>query len=125
LVEDIIVRKKEIIFPDIKVYLQGSGRSSRLTNHGLTKGASFLIEKDKDIIKAFIKKAQYYDLAFKSQQTVDFSLLNKEIDDSRKKEGEKDLITTALFVVESPTKAKQIAHFFGKPSVKLVDPLNI
>jgi len=125
LVEDIIVRKKEIIFPDIKVYLQGSGRSSRLTNHGLTKGASFLIEKDKDIIKAFIKKAQYYDLAFKSQQTVDFSLLNKEIDDSRKKEGEKDLITTALFVVESPTKAKQIAHFFGKPSVKLVDPLLI
>lgn len=123
LVEDVIIRKDEIIFPDIKVYLQGSGRSSRLTTHGLTKGASFLIEKDKDIIKAFIKKAEYYNLTFKPWGEIDFSLLNEEINNSRKKEGEKDLITTALFVVESPTKAKQIAHFFGKPSIKLVDHL--
>ena len=31
------------------------------------------------------------------------------------------MIKPALFVVESPTKAKQISRFFGKPSIKVMD----
>ncbi|RLJ09452.1 MAG: reverse gyrase, partial [Candidatus Aenigmatarchaeota archaeon] len=35
--------------------------------------------------------------------------------------GVKDVIKPALFIVESPTKAKHIARFFGNPGVKLID----
>ncbi|HID09377.1 TPA: hypothetical protein EYP13_04055, partial [Candidatus Micrarchaeota archaeon] len=53
---DVVITEEEIIFPDIKTYIQGSGRASRLTAHGLTKGASFLLEDDEKIKNAFVKK---------------------------------------------------------------------
>ncbi len=117
---DIVLRRDEIIIPDIKTYIQGSGRASRLTAHGLTKGASFILERDEEILKAFVKRASYYEIFFKPVEEVDFQQLIKEIDNTRKerKDGE-DIIKPVLFIVESPTKARTISRFFGKPSVKL------
>ncbi len=123
-VEDIVVRGREIFFPDLRTYIQGSGRSSRLTVNGLTKGASFLFEKDRALLKAFMKRARYYDITFKSLDEVDFNSLKIEIDMSRSmKAGVKDVVKPALFIVESPTKARIISRFFGKPSVKILDNL--
>lgn len=121
---DIVVRKGEIIFPDIRTYIQGSGRTSRLFAGGITKGASFLMEEDEDIFRAFIERAKYYDIEFKSLDEIDFEALIKEIDESRerfKRRGEFDVIKPTLFIVESPTKARQIARFFGQPSVKVFE----
>jgi reverse gyrase len=120
--KDIVVRKGEIIFPDVRTYIQGSGRTSRLFAGGITKGASFLLEKDLEILKAFVERAKFYDIEFKSLDEVDFEKLVKEIDESRerfKRKTEFDVIRPTLFIVESPTKAKQIARFFGQPSVKV------
>ncbi len=122
--KDIVVRKGEIIFPDVRTYIQGSGRTSRLFAGGITKGASFLMEKEKDIFKAFIERAKYYDVEFKSLDEVDFERLIREIDESRerlRRKGEFDVIKPTLFIVESPTKARQIARFFGQPSVKVFE----
>ena len=119
---DFVIRGNEIIFPDVRTYIQGSGRTSRLTAGGITKGASFLIEEDKEIAKAFIERASYFDIEFKNIEEIDFATLEKEIEKSRKeKEGYRDVIKPSLFIVESPTKAKQIARFFGKPSVRYED----
>jgi len=119
--EDLVVRKNEIIFPDIRIYLQASGRSSRLTVNGLVKGASFLLEGDRGILDAFTRRARYFNINFKDYHEVDFKKLCLEIDKSRREKAKsQDLIRPALFIVESPTKAKTIAHYFGKPSVKIL-----
>jgi len=121
---DIVVRKGEIIFPDVRTYIQGSGRTSRLFAGGITKGASFLMEEDPEVFNAFIERAKFYDIEFKSLEDVDFEKLIKEIDESReryRKREQFDIIKPTLFIVESPTKARQIARFFGQPSVKVFE----
>ncbi len=122
--KDVCFRKGEVIFPDLRTYIQGSGRTSRLFAGGITKGASFLLEDDECIRSAFLERAKHFDLEFKRIEEVNFDDLKKEIDESRKKLRKKavsDIIKPALFVVESPTKAKQISRFFGKPSIKVME----
>ena len=123
---DVVIRKNEVIFPDIRTYIQGSGRTSRLFAGGITKGVSFLLEENKEILNAFIERAKYYDIEFEIEEldTINFNKLKKEVDESRekfKRKGKFDLIKPALFIVESPTKAKHISRFFGKPSVRVFD----
>ena len=117
--EDLVISEGKILFPDIRTYIQGSGRSSRLTERGLTKGASFIFENDKDLVEAFKKRASYYDIEIKHVKDVDLDKIKREIDKSRVKGEYRDLIKPALLIVESPTKAKLISRFFGKPSVKI------
>ncbi len=120
-VEDIVIQGERIIFPDIKTYIQGSGRCSRLTAYGLTKGASFVFEEDPKVLEAFMKKASYYDIQFRGLEEIDLQRLAEEIDISRiKKRHTEEFLKPALFIVESPTKAKMIARFFGKPSIKFL-----
>ncbi len=117
---DFLIKNGTLIIPDIRTYIQASGRASRLHAGGLTKGASFLVERE-DIARVFIERASYYDINFKGIESINFSELIREIEESRKSVGKEDVIKPALFIVESPTKAKQIARFFGKPSVMVRD----
>lgn len=120
--KDFVLRKGEIILPDIRTYIQGSGRTSRLLAEGITKGLSFLFEDDEELLHAFIERASYYDIEFRSMDEIDLNKAMREVEESRRRKGgeARDLIKPALFVVESPTKAKQIARFFGKPSIKAI-----
>ena len=124
-VRDAVVRKEEIIFPDVRTYIQASGRTSRLTVNGLTKGASFLFEGDNQLLNAFIERAKFFDINFREISEIDLEFLRREIEESRKKKRELDLIRPALFIVESPTKAKQIARFFGRPGIRMVDSVPV
>ncbi len=117
--EDLVITRDEVIFPDIRTYLQGSGRSSRLTEKGLTTGASFIFENNKDLVEAFKRRASYYDIEIVDIEDIDLDKIKKEIDKSRVSGKYKDMIKPALFIVESPTKARLISRFFGRPSVKL------
>ncbi len=121
--KDVCFRKGEVIFPDLRTYIQGSGRTSRLFAGGITKGASFLLEDDECVRSAFVERAKHFDIEFKGLDEVDFERLREEIDESRRRLARKvsDLIKPALFIVESPTKAKQISRFFGRPSVKAME----
>ncbi len=120
-IEDLIIKRSEIIIPDLRTYLQASGRTSRLTVYGLTKGASFLLENNIEILKAFVKRATYYDITFKPLEEVNFDKLLEEIAETRSRiaKGMEAEIKPVLFVVESPTKAKQIARFFGQPAARI------
>ncbi len=121
---DVCFRKGEVVFPDLRTYIQGSGRTSRLFAGGITKGASFLLESDECVRTAFLERAKHFDVDFRRLEEVNFEDLKKEIDESRKKLRKRavtDLIKPALFIVESPTKAKQISRFFGRPSIKVLE----
>ncbi len=124
-VRDAVVRRGEIIFPDVGTYIQASGRTSRLTVNGLTKGASFLFEDDNQLLNAFVERAKFFDINFRGISELNLEVLKREIEESRKRKGELNLIRPALFIVESPTKAKQIARFFGRPGIRLVDSIPV
>lgn len=115
----------KIVIPDIKTYIQGSGRSSRLYPGGMTRGASLLWDED-PLITSFIKRASAYDIDFTHIDEIDLNALREEIDESRRKYAslktglEVTELKTALFIVESPNKARTIARFFGKPGKRIL-----
>ncbi|MBO8181302.1 MAG: reverse gyrase [Archaeoglobus sp.] len=125
---DVVLRKKELIIPDVRTYIQASGRTSRLHSGGITKGVSFILEEDQQLFYAFKTRAQYFDIdiSVRDINEIDFARLRREVDESREKfskREELDLIKPALFIVESPVKARHISRFFGKPSVRVLENL--
>jgi reverse gyrase len=118
----------EILIPDIKTYIQASGRTSRLYAGGITKGLSVVIESDRKLLEALARllSIRYEDAKFVEFTSLDLQKLLKEIDEDRERvkavlEGRFEEIgipdiKVTLFVVESPNKARTIANFFGKPS---------
>ena len=123
---DAVLKENELLIPDVRTYIQASGRTSRLYSGGITKGVSFVLEDDGEILNAFRKRAEYFDidLSIRELEEVDFDRLRKEVDESRKRFGTReklDLIKPALFIVESPVKARQISRFFGRPSIRILD----
>ncbi len=112
--------EKQIL--DLSTYLQSSGRASRLTPFGITKGVSFVLGTDEEL-GVFETTALSYDLdAVRiGLEELDFDKLHKQLWDSRReRSGVVDIIKPVLLVVESPTKAKQIATFFGRPAYNLI-----
>ncbi len=112
-----------IILPDIRTYIQGSGRASRLYSGGITKGASFVLDDDL-YLKIFENRASVYDIDVRDINEVDLDILKREIDEDRRRikyrGEEKEIITPILFIVESPNKAKHISRFFGKPNIRMI-----
>ncbi len=107
-----------IEYPDIITYLQGSGRSSRLLNGGLTKGLSVVLVDDPVIFELFKRKMNFLIPGFSpvSFEAVNLDEVKNEIERTRREGGNKIEVKTALMVVESPTKAKTISRLFGFPA---------
>ncbi|NPA38620.1 MAG: reverse gyrase [Candidatus Nanohaloarchaeota archaeon] len=124
-IKGVVIKKSEIIIPDLKTYIQASGRTSRMYAGGLTKGLSIIVDEEKHL-DAFKIKAMFYDIDIKDINHINLQALKQEIEEERKnldkiKISSKEMIFPALMVVESPTKAKQISRFFGKPAIRLQD----
>jgi len=124
---DVVVEAGKIMIPDIRTYIQGSGRTSRLFPGGITRGASLLWD-DEPMLTAFIKRARAQELDPLPLNEVDLEGLRREIDESRRmlssmRSGYEyaNLLRTAVFIVESPNKARTIAKFFGRPSRRFVN----
>ncbi|NON61795.1 reverse gyrase, partial [Acidianus sp. RZ1] len=109
-------------FPDAITYLQGSGRSSRLVNGGLTLGLSITLIDDDVLYGMLTKKLKYlvYGFSPSKLEDVDLSSVKKEIVRSREEENKQLNITTGLLIVESPTKAKTISKMFGNPARRVI-----
>lgn len=123
--------KDYILIPDIATYIQASGRTSRLYPGGITRGLSIIIVDDQRLLNGLRKRMKwiYEEFDIKSLNEIKLDELMEEINRERQKvkkilrgeiEPEKtiELTKTALLIVESPNKAKTIANFFGKPSVR-------
>ena len=128
--KDITLKKQNdkyyILIPDITGYIQASGRTSRLYAVGISKGLSVVLVDDKATFEPLKKKLLWLgDIKFKNIKDVDIQSILKAIDQDRenlrafiKKEkvlDQKDVIKPTLVIVESPTKARTISSFFGKP----------
>jgi reverse gyrase len=126
----------ELKVSDPRGYLQASGRTSRLFPLGLTKGLSLVLVEDKKIFQHLKEKLNLlgYKSEFKDAKEINFEEILKKIDNDREIvkrviKGEeiefKDPVKSCLVIVESPTKARTIARFFGKPARRVVGNLNV
>ncbi|MEM1566783.1 MAG: reverse gyrase [Candidatus Bathyarchaeia archaeon] len=126
-----------LVVADPVAYVQASGRASRMFAGGLTRGASFILVDDE---KAFYALRKQLEFMLGEFSPIKFSLKAVEgwfrgIDEDRKiirdiKEGKiskrlRDYIKTALLVVESPTKARTISRFFGKPFRRKIENITV
>ncbi|MEM2846169.1 MAG: reverse gyrase [Nitrososphaerota archaeon] len=126
-----------LIIPDTTGYIQASGRTSRLYPYGIMKGASIVVVDDARAFRGLIArlKAQIEELDFEPYDEKKAELIFEQIDRERKLLGEiqrgeveirvKDLVRAALMLVESPTKARTIAHLFGRPFRRRIGPLTV
>ena len=127
-----------VTLPDTTTYIQGSGRTSRMYAGGVTRGISIVVVDDEKVFQALVNDLKYRieDLEFKNVTEVNLDELIREINEERERvkkilRGEikvsamPELLRTVLIVVESPTKARTIAGFFGRPSLRVVGNLQV
>ncbi len=130
-----------VYIPDWATYIQASGRTSRLYVGGISRGLSIIFEKDPRLLRGLEKRLKLVsdEFVLKRLEEIDLVEVVKEIERDREnivraREGRlhevmgtpiKELTRIVLVVVESPNKARTIAGFFGKPSVKEVDGVRV
>lgn len=113
-----------IVAGNAQVYVQGSGRVSRLTSRGLLPGLSIIISDSQKALNSLKKRLKYYTNHDIDIPEIDLGKL--EDVDRRIKEERASIQQTSidfkskLVIVESPHKAKTIASFFGKPAIRRV-----
>lgn len=124
------------LIPDIMTYIQASGRTSRLYNGVMTHGLSIIIEEARlaELIRALETKLRYYNNNYKIYNYKDIDIVKElnKIERSRQKTKNysnkfHDTLKykSILLIVESPTKAKTIAKFYGKPSRRKIGSINV
>ncbi|GAB6148028.1 reverse gyrase [Stetteria hydrogenophila] len=110
--------------PDAPTYLQASGRASRLHKGVMTFGLSVVVESRLDRVKALERRLSLMArTSFKPFSEVDLDDALRRIEETRKGKGRRVSVKSVLLVVESPTKARTIAWFWGRPSKRRVGRL--
>ncbi len=120
-----------LLIPDVLTYIQASGRTSRLFAGGISKGLSLIVVDDERLMRALEVQGRIrYDLEWRDVSEVDLRAVMEEVDRDRRliaelmegkaPAGAKSPMRSALLLVESPTKARTIASFFGRPAVRVV-----
>ncbi len=116
-----------LVVGDAVGYLQASGRTSRLYAGGLTRGLSWLLSDHPKAFRSLERRLRWFDpdLEFRHPEEVDLPALLREIDHDRQRyrefqegrgiEEARKLLKTTLVIVESPTKARTLASFYGTP----------
>ncbi|MCS7232059.1 MAG: reverse gyrase [Elusimicrobiota bacterium] len=131
--------KLSIVFADAATYLQASGRTSRLFAGGISRGLSILLTWDKKAFNSLTKRLKLFneEVKFYLTEEVDWKKEINKVDEDRKKIKQffninmsfssKVLpkVQTILVVVESPTKARTIAHFFGTPQRRIINNISV
>jgi len=115
--------------PDAPSYIQASGRTSRLFHGSMTRGLSVIVDRIPELVDALQDRLRWLSQAqFVPFKSLDLKSVEKELEASRKEPeaaAKKINIITELIVVESPTKARTIANFWGKPARRREGSLNI
>ncbi|ADY00854.1 reverse gyrase [Vulcanisaeta moutnovskia 768-28] len=128
-----------VIIPDLTTYIQGSGRTSRLYVGGVSLGLSVLIVDNEKVFNGLVRNLRYRleDVKVQDINEINIDELMKKIRNERElirnimlgripnQFLEKDPLRTAFVIVESPTKARTIANFFGVPTRRETGPLVI
>ncbi|MEM2466621.1 MAG: reverse gyrase [Candidatus Bathyarchaeia archaeon] len=126
-----------LVVADPIAYVQASGRASRMFAGGITRGASLLLVDDEKAFYSLRRKLEFM-LGEATWTRFDVKKVEKwfkKVDEDRTvireiREGKvvkrvKDFIKAALLVVESPTKARTISRFFGKPYKRRIGTVTV
>lgn len=124
-----------VLLPDVTTYIQGSGRTSRLYAGGLSRGLSVILVDDEKVLNALKREMElrFDEVRFEELPNADLDGILKGVDEDREtirrimsgrlkpeELASKDLMRSILLVVESPTKARTIASFFGRPNMLII-----
>ncbi|WP_083494477.1 reverse gyrase [Pyrodictium occultum] len=116
------------ITPDAATYLQASGRASRMLGSIMTHGVSIVFEEEEELVKLLSQRLRRY-LESVDFEKLDWRKVEEEMEKARASRssgtGRRVDIETCLIVVESPTKARTIASFFGRPVRRRVGSLTV
>ncbi|MEO1958425.1 MAG: reverse gyrase [Nautiliaceae bacterium] len=116
---------EKIVTADITGYIQASGRASRFYKGHLTKGVALVLVDNQKAFYSLRKKLKWFSEAeFKKVLNVNLDEILREVDESRKVDKRLNL-KTSFVIVESPTKAKTISSFFGKPSKRIINGVSV
>ncbi len=122
---------------DVTGYLQASGRTSRIYAGGVSLGLSYVLVDNKKTFNNLARKIKWFneEIRFTPSSEANLKEILVKVDKDRKRikkllEGEekgtvKDHVKPVLLVVESPTKARTIASFFGKPVTRRVEGFDL
>jgi len=119
------------VIPDVYTYIQASGRASRLYFGKMTHGLSVIFEYAtlKNVVEALDLKMSFFTntRVFRPLEEV---LIEREVEEIERTRSVKEKLSTMkyrniLVVVESPTKAKTIAKFFGRPVRRKIGTLTV
>ncbi|AFL67202.1 reverse gyrase [Desulfurococcus amylolyticus] len=119
------------LIPDVMTYIQASGRTSRLYGSRMTHGLSIVFEYRAlhNTIKGLEArlKGLNKELVFIDLTSVDLDSEIKAIESTRRNNDSSPGMSyrSILVVVESPTKAKTIARFFGKPVARKLGDVTV
>lgn len=126
-----------LIIPDTLGYVQASGRTSRLYAGGISRGISILLVDDIKTFKGLTKRLRVIldDFEWVNYSEEEVERIFKEVDYDRQLIKDilagrivfpsKDIMKMALVIVESPTKAKTFASFFGRPYKREVEGIPV
>lgn len=118
-----------LLSADVKTYIQASGRTSRLYAGGITKGLSIILPDNKQLLQELDRKLLWtVETSLVPLSSINLDELIRDINRDRErvktarlgKMPAKEHLQTCLFVVESPTKARTIASFFGRPTRRIL-----
>lgn len=139
-VENIAIIREDgetyLLLPDIPTYIQASGRTSRLYAGGITRGLSIVVSDNPRLLRGLIQRTRWLvDADWRRLEEIDLDHVIQEIKRDRErvrevrrgaiKPEQLELVKTALLVVESPNKARTIARFFGRPSIRRIGSLTV
>ncbi|MCE4627715.1 MAG: reverse gyrase [Desulfurococcales archaeon] len=114
------------VIPDAPTYLQASGRTSRLLRGVMTHGLSVVVSENRDHVSALGERLKWYTQSELTEfESVDLDSVLQKIEASRRGEGKKVNVKTVLLIVESPTKARTIAWFWGRPSKRRIGRVTV
>jgi len=129
-------REYVLIIPDVDGYIQASGRSSRFYAMGISRGLSIILVDDEKAFYGLNKRIQLATDEEFEEYALERALEElKQVDKDREiikriRRGKfsveaVDIIRSALIIVESPTKARAIAYFFGKPARRTINGFTV
>ncbi|MEM2198660.1 MAG: reverse gyrase [Nitrososphaerota archaeon] len=129
-------RGLSILIPDIDGYVQASGRSSRMFAGGITRGISILIVDDEKAFRGISRGLEtLYEETFQEYERglaeEEFKICDRDrrllqaISREEVRPEAIDILKSSLIIVESPTKARTLAYFFGKPARRSIDGLTV
>ena len=115
------------VAPDAPTYVQASGRASRYLGGGMTRGISVVVTSRPQLLELLARRLRAY-VEAADFEPLDEGRLEEEVEEARRTRSGVSAaaplrVESALIVVESPTKARTIAGFFGKPVVRRVGGL--